>query len=144
MPVFVYGSLRVGSWNYKSDGVDSIIPDCHIDGALYWAWVGSYPVAKLDEPGEMVGDLLSYDPFSRTYESVCRMEEGAGYQLRPVKVRTPSGDVLDAYAWHYVSTPRGPKIESGDWRSAYEAHQKSAAYGDEEEDEFEAEDSPWS
>lgn len=114
----VYGTLRPGHGNHgwASDGVVDEILDGSISGAIYCVGpMGSYPVAKLDEPGRIAVDVLVFDTDSPEYESVCRMERGAGYELRQVEVELTDGTTMTAGVWHYLRPPRGPKVDSGDW-----------------------------
>lgn len=118
VPVFVYGTLRYGEGNYQwcSDAVVAVLRDCHTDGRIYWVSGRSgYPVAKLDEEGEIIGDILWFDPSHRAYHDVVAMEIGAGYEVRKVSVRCQGGELREASAFHYVRAPRGHLIPSGDW-----------------------------
>jgi gamma-glutamylcyclotransferase (GGCT)/AIG2-like uncharacterized protein YtfP len=120
---FVYGTLRIGEYNYRwaSGDVVEEIPNVLTTGELYFAGDGpSYPVAKLDTPGQIIGDILVYPDDSQDWLQICRMELGAGYELREIEVTTESGDKIAAVAWHFLHHPRGPKIASGDWSQAVE------------------------
>lgn len=120
VPVFVYGTLRVDQYNYDwcKRAVRHSVIDCKAKGNLYWVHDKSgYPVAKFDEDGEIIGDVLYFDPTSKTYDDVVSMELGAGYEVREIEVRTPEGETLECIAFHYVDRPRGEWIKSGDWVS---------------------------
>lgn len=117
VPVFVYGTLRVGQGNFRwaCEAVRSYIRDCTAEGRIYFVhdrW--GYPVAKLDETGTILGDVLWMDNRHPTYDEVYRMEISAGYEIRTVPVQTPDGE-LKCLAFHYIDKPRGVWIESGDW-----------------------------
>lgn len=121
IPVFVYGTLRVGHGNFTwaADAVVYVLPDCTAEGRIYFVHHGGgYPVAKFDEVGTILGDILWFDPKHPEYESVVSMEIGAGYELRQVSVTTPEGDTMDCQTFHYRHKPGGPRIEDGDWAKA--------------------------
>lgn len=115
--MFVYGTLRPGAYNawYNAARVDR---NCVAQGRIYFVQ-GSYgyPVAKFDEEGEIVGDVLWLDPEGDDYFSICQMEQGAGYEIRNILVQKGSV-VTRVQAWHYIGNPRGKLIESGDWLKA--------------------------
>ena len=116
VPMFVYGTLRPGSYNawYASDRVDR---DCTVNGRIYFvSREGGYPVAKLDEEGTIHGDVIWLEDDSDDYAAICAMEEGAGYTSRWVEVVDSEGQSYEAWAWHYDYEPGGRWIESGDWR----------------------------
>jgi gamma-glutamylcyclotransferase (GGCT)/AIG2-like uncharacterized protein YtfP len=123
--MFVYGTLRPGQWNHSGDGeVRPPMEGCTIEGRIYFVWDNSgYPVAKLDEEGRIIGDVLFLDDESSEYESIVRMERGAGYEPRDVAVRIEDEDgtvrEFGAVAWHYIDKPRGELIRSGDWHREY-------------------------
>lgn len=118
VPVFVYGTLRVGEGNYSwcADAVVEVREDCTTQGRIY---DHGYPVAKFDEQGTIKGDVLWFDPTHRAYERVCRMEFGAGYGMVEIKAEdSETGEVIPCWGFHYMHMPRGALIESGDWRES--------------------------
>lgn len=120
IPVFVYGTLRVGHGNHSwaIEAVRHYVTDVTAEGAIYFVGpYGGYPVAKFDEPGTILGDILWMDAGHPTYREVVRMEIGAGYELRTVAVSTDEGEVK-CQAFHYIRRPGGPQIPSGDWSTA--------------------------
>lgn len=117
IPMVAYGTLRPNpeiGWNRdRGRGGECREPvlNVRISGRIY---DHGFPVAKLDEEGQIVGDVLFYE--NEIPEWIVRMEEGAGYELRPVEVRDESGRIImDAVAWHYCHQPRGKWIKSGDF-----------------------------
>lgn len=120
VPVFVYGTLRVGQYNFSwaQEAVVDTIQNCTAKGALYFVdGRFGYPVAKFDEEGEIKGDVLWFDPAHEEYQSVVRMELGAGYEVREIEVRTES-ETIEAIAFHYLRPTRGNPIPDGDWVKA--------------------------
>jgi gamma-glutamylcyclotransferase (GGCT)/AIG2-like uncharacterized protein YtfP len=119
---FVYGTLRIGEYNYRwaSDDVVEEIPNVVTSGGLYFVSErGGYPVAKLDEAGIIKGDLLVYPDDSLDWQRIHDMESGAGYELREIPVLDNDGGIHSAVAWHFLHEPRGAKIEDGDWARAH-------------------------
>ncbi len=117
-PVFVYGTLRIGEWNYRwaQPAIRSELADCVAEGSIYFVMPdGGYPVAKLDEAGEIIGDVLWFDTSHPEYHSVVEMEIGAGYTMREITVLTPDDEKLVVVSFHFIHTPRGDLIASGDW-----------------------------
>lgn len=118
---FVYGTLRVGEHNYgwaSGDVIDEIVNVTTTGGIYFVSSDGGYPVAKLDEPGTIIGDVLVYPEDSRDWSLICQMEEGAGYELREIEVTLVNGLTMPAVAWHYKREPWGSRIEDGDWSRA--------------------------
>lgn len=121
VPVFVYGTLRVGHGNFSwaSDAVVYALIDCTAEGRIYFVTQDrGYPVAKFDETGTILGDVLWFDPKHPDYESVVQMEVNAGYELRPISVKTPQDGSMECQTFHYVHRPRGQRIMDGDWAKA--------------------------
>lgn len=121
VPIFVYGTLRVGQGNYTwaKQCVRHEIIECVAQGRIYFVGpYGGFPVARFDQGGRIVGDVLYCDPAERTYDEMVQMELGAGYESREIEVVTPDGDTLECLAFHYLYEPRGSWIPSGDWVNA--------------------------
>lgn len=115
---FVYGTLRVDGWNFgiADSGCVAFVENCTARGRVYFVSRDrGYPVAKFDEEGTIVGDLLVLDRESRSYRHIALMEEGAGYELRKISVTLPDGQEIEAEAWHFIYRPAGYLIESGNW-----------------------------
>lgn len=119
-PCFFYGTLRVGAYNARYDA-KRIDRNCIAQGRIYFVQDShGYPVAKFDEEGEIVGDVVWLDPEGDDYFSICQMEKNAGYEIRNILVQ--KGPVVTrVQAWHYIGKPRGKLIESGDWLKAVES-----------------------
>jgi gamma-glutamylcyclotransferase (GGCT)/AIG2-like uncharacterized protein YtfP len=121
VPIFVYGTLRVGHGNYEwcKGAVKRTQIGATSIGTIWFAYDhGSYPVAKFDEGNTtIVGDVLWFNPQHRSFDEVVSMEYGAGYVLVDIEYEH-EGETLECMAFHYIGQPRGPKIESGDWAAA--------------------------
>lgn len=124
IPVFVYGTLRIGQYNYKQwaeGGIRKFEQDCVANGAIYFvSRDGGYPVAKFDEPGIIKGDVLWFDRYSLEWGYVLEMEYGAGYTLVDIEARNQRGETFDCLGFDYVRKPAGPLIEGGDWIASYD------------------------
>lgn len=121
VPVFVYGTLRYGEGNYSwcQDAVRYVLRNCATEGRIYWVYgTQGYPVAKLDEDGKIKGDILWFEKDHPDYRDVVRMELGAGYEIRNVRVECEGGEHRDCLAFHYIGKPNGRLISSGDWVAA--------------------------
>ena len=121
VPVFVYGTLRFGEGNYAwcQNAVRYVLRDCRANGRIYFVFrQRGFPVAKLDEDGEIVGDILWFDPTHPDYEAVVRMELNAGYEMVSITVRCEGGEHRDAFGFHYTGKPEGCLIPDGDWVAA--------------------------
>lgn len=119
--VFVYGTLRVGMNNFMwaQACVRDTVEDCVAQGGLYFVRGGfGYPVAKFNEGGRIVGDVLYCDPDHEEFSAMVEMELRAGYQYREIEVVSPEGETLECVAFHYVRQPAGDKIPDGDWKKA--------------------------
>lgn len=120
--VFVYGTLRVGHGNFQwcSDAVRYALIDARTDGRIYFVnGTRGYPVAKFDEEGTILGDVLWFDPDHPDFADVVRMEIGAGYTCQDIIVRHDEYPDIECMGFHYVRSPRGVWIQSGDWASAW-------------------------
>jgi len=119
LPLLAYGTLRVGEGNYSwaKEAVLDEIPNVQAVGSLYHVrpYMRAYPVAKFDRPGVIIGDLLIMHADHPVTDSVIRMEEGAGYELRKIMVQMPDGSEREAFGFHYLYEPDGPRIVSGNW-----------------------------
>lgn len=120
--IFVYGTLRVGQYNYSwcEEAVEKAIKNCTASGRIYFVdpLGAGYPVAKLDEHGTIYGDILYFNTAHPLFDAVVRMELGAGYVARNIQVTTPKGRQVDCQAFHYLRIPRGSLIREGDWAAA--------------------------
>lgn len=118
VPMAVYGTLRFGQRNFEwcQEAVLYVVENVTMAGRIYYVSRRSgYPVAKLDEPGKIKGDILFFDPKHRDTQAVWDMESGAGYEPRLIEVQDSDGNDWEAWAWHYQYQPSGELIESGDW-----------------------------
>lgn len=96
--VFVYGSLRRGEFNHKrfQGFADGFKCAGHIFGAILKP-LGSYPCIIPGGPEDKVEGEI-YDLPESLHKVILRMEEGAGYELRPVSVKVQiSEEVPDKY-----------------------------------------------
>lgn len=118
LPMAVYGTLRYGQSNFAwaQDAVLWCVRNVTFAGRLYYVrGRQGFPVAKLDEPGLIQGDILFFDRDHIETQAVWDMESGAGYDARLIEVQDSDGNDWSAWAWHYLWNPRGQLIESGDW-----------------------------
>lgn len=123
IPVFVYGTLRVGEGNYQwaSACVVAATENVRTEGQLFFVRGPlSYPVAKFDMVGEIHGDVLWCDPSVREYREMVEMEVGAGYELRSIEVFDPNEDTdIQVFGFHYLRDVSDRiRIPHGDWRKA--------------------------
>lgn len=120
-PLFTYGILRL-----DGEGWSQLLPlsESHCrattKGCLWFAFGEiSYPVAKFDCDGEIVGDLYRLDFEHPIVQSVIAMEEGAGYELKRITVKTETGEEVAAFGFEYrwgVHTLS--PVPNNDWREA--------------------------
>lgn len=118
VPMAVYGTLRLGEWNFEwcQRGVLYVVENVTFPGRIYFvSGKHGYPVAKLDEPGRIKGDILFFEKEHRELHAVWDMESGAGYEPRMIDVEDSEGNDWQAWAWHYQYQPSGELITSGDW-----------------------------
>lgn len=128
IPVFVYGTLRVGQYNFGvvRKAVRNIAENCKANGSIYFfGGRRGYPIAKFDEDGEILGDVLWCDPSHPGYDRMMQMELGAGYESREIEVRNPDGEVIECIAFQYLGTPKGEWIQSGDWVKEWTANSQT-------------------
>lgn len=133
VPMFVYGTLRIGEGNYQWAGMDVVdeLRNVTVPGDLYYFRQGAaFPVANLDGGGIIKGDVLYYELDSECLQDVVQMEVGAGYELRETTATHPDGTTFFVVAWHYPWELTGPKIDDGDWiRAESERHGKFRVSG---------------
>lgn len=121
IPVFVYGTLRIGEGNYEwaKEAVRHEVTNCTTPGRIYFCGSSlSYPVAKFEEEGTIKGDLLWFDPDHPVFGQVVDMEIHAGYVVQEIEVIDGDGDSHEALGFQYVRQPLGDLIPSGDWKRA--------------------------
>lgn len=125
VPVFVYGSLREGYWNFDwaSKCVMRIIKNVTAQGHLWFAYENGFPVAMFSDTTDVIhGEILfCVKHVQETYERMYDMEISAGYEERKIKVTLETGRVMDVIGFHYVARAPDPAlfIESGDWTKEY-------------------------
>lgn len=115
MRVFVYGTLRPRGALHSSwaRGTEIVAQGATAPGALYHVSPHkSYPVAKFDEEGTIIGDILDFD--EEDWEEVRGMEVGAGYEVREIEA-VADNVTYSCVAFQYRHDPRGPKITTGDY-----------------------------
>lgn len=111
--ILVYGSLRKGEYNYESfkrrhgDGFN-YLGTTKVKGFNLYS-LGSYPgITESEDPEkELVVDIMECD--DDCYNSIYRMEIGAGYRTQEVIV---DGEPMNIYL--YLGRPTR-LVESGDW-----------------------------
>jgi gamma-glutamylcyclotransferase (GGCT)/AIG2-like uncharacterized protein YtfP len=116
MRCFVYGSLRPGDYNHERVGGSTDARPATTKGQLYDSGHG-YPLAKLDEEGTIVGDVVYFGP--EAWKDIVDMEEGAGYVMQEVTVTFTDDDSSATIpAWHYerdIEPDWQDPVSSGDW-----------------------------
>jgi len=129
-PVFVYGTLRVGQYNYdRSFSQSEIVVVRNVvvrDHSLYVLKRHQYyPYATEREGGEIVGDVIWMD--RNTYEWIRDMERGSGYDEKLVVTTDGKTCIM------FVANPvyRGQLLENsteigGSWIEYNEQRVKSA------------------
>lgn len=115
--VFVYGTLRVGHYNYQHyrECVSEEFVGCDTRGHLYT--LGPFPTIDVLQQGTVHGDVLRCET-GRRLGSMIDMEVGAGYRLMRTAVTFPDGSTRMAYVFQgdtNLSHPRRQRIDSGDW-----------------------------
>lgn len=124
--VFVFGTLRVNSSRWAEDAeVAEPVENCTVKGLMYN--YGPYPYVDFDGDDTVVGDLLTFDADHPSYLGMCRVEIGAGYHERELRVTTPDGRQVDCYGWDVTPSTRErlvrhevPTVKGGDWHKRYE------------------------
>ncbi len=114
MLVAVYGTLRVGEYNYErfKDGVIDIIAE-NVKIPNYEMFdLGSYPGVRKSMGVEIVVDIINFG--NDTYEQIEKMELGAGYKM--TYVDTPVGMDIVMFTYNRPGSYGLPIIESGDWK----------------------------
>lgn len=137
VPMFVYGTLRPNtirsrdgsesSWGWN--GTDKVIRNVTINGNLWYiSGEGSFPVAKLDTDGTIIGDVIMYDRTSGLYHHVCDVEYGAGYDMIEVEATLSDGSTQMVMAWHWEGnvSKRRP-VPGNDWVRAQMEEDESYA-----------------
>jgi len=118
--LFVYGTLRPGMALYPllADVVVKSIP-ATIEGELHSFMGGAYPVAFLDKPGVIKGDILTCLEHGGTLNSVCAMERRAGYTEKLVDATTEDGRIIEVMAFDFTEyrfMGTDCAVTSGDWK----------------------------
>lgn len=129
MKLFVFGTLRVGEGNYRviQAAVKKSYTEATTSGRMYIAayrWKGrvieaGYPCVRFSEPGVIVGDLLDVDPEHRSTYETFRMEIGAGYIAKEIKVyleRINKTVTAIGFDWPEEEAC-GPRVTTGNWKS---------------------------
>lgn len=117
--VFVYGTLRSDYRERPFGGaaLDSV-RGCTAPGDMYMVG-NAYPVVDFDGGGTVVGELVLVDTEHARFDSIDRMELGAGYKRRQIEVTRPDGEVVEALAYDMDSNRSwaGDRVSSGDFVS---------------------------
>ncbi len=124
MNIFVYGTLRPGEYNDRGFcGLAKEIKRGTTTGKMFnrRGRTPVFPVVDFDGEGTIIGDLLIDMPERhQEVRAVHRMEIGAGYELREIKVDC-DGETYSAIAYHWdfsadrYNSTVGIQIEDGDW-----------------------------
>lgn len=113
--ILTYGSLRKGEYNYErfrqyfKNGLN------HVDTVIIKGFdlydLGSYPGIKIsDDPEkELTVDIMGCS--QECYDSIQRMELGAGYSNYPVNI---NGEDITIYLYHGY-TQENRLVKHGDW-----------------------------
>lgn len=122
--IFVYGTLQPGGTLYEYWIKPAVIGEPQsgkISGKLFHVTDEGkvYPVAKLRpelrDSEKIVGTVLPCDENHWAYSDTVSMERNAGYTVLEVPCELADGSVIEVEAFHYIWTPGGSQIESGDW-----------------------------
>jgi gamma-glutamylcyclotransferase (GGCT)/AIG2-like uncharacterized protein YtfP len=113
--IAVYGSLRRTEYNYRKE-MGEPIAEGYITGAKLYS-LGAFPaiVKSGNDTDKVIVEV--YEMEGSIFNSIERMELGAGYTREPVSVYKTDGEVIEAEAYFYpkVQDWFGPAITSGDW-----------------------------
>lgn len=126
IPVFVYGSLREGLYNYERilDGKTTSIVNATLEGYKMLD-LGSFPGIIAGE-NTIIGEVMNINPavYLKTLQILDRLEgynpsqKGKSLYHREIKhVKLEDGKEIDAYVYIY-NVKQGinyPEVESGDW-----------------------------
>lgn len=118
--LFVYGSLRTGEYNnYILEGSKLVNASTYIPGFELIS-LGAFPAIVPAENGRVIGEVWDVD--ERAFNSIERMEVGAGYKRVAVQPIDESDLVpigyTDVEAYVYGTPARlidCPRVPSGDW-----------------------------
>jgi gamma-glutamylcyclotransferase (GGCT)/AIG2-like uncharacterized protein YtfP len=117
--IFVYGSLRQGEYNYFKEMGEPICVGKITNADLYSLGVFPCIVATSADDRTVVGEV--YDIPIKSFDDIERMELGAGYYRKAVKVAPTNRivhDLVDADAYFYPEVKAwfaDARITSGDW-----------------------------
>lgn len=126
IPLFVYGTLRVGEalYSYYNSGVVKERHEATSPGVLYFPFHYQFPGARFDEEGTIIGDILWYPLSAASLLEVITMELRAGYSLVKVNVTyerktgRPHRKEIEALAFqHNYSDSSCERVPGGDWKS---------------------------
>lgn len=118
IPLFVYGTLRVGErlHTHYSSGISKSHCGVTTSGCLYFPGHYSFPGARFDHEGTMTGDLLWYPTTNLAFHDVVTMELGAGYELVAIEAVLPSGKGVKALAFQHRHTDEMSwPVPGNDW-----------------------------
>lgn len=129
IPMFFYGTLRVGGGNDRhfSEGIVKTKKNAEAKEVLYFPGQRSYPGARFDESGTMVGDLFWYEVDSLDLLGIFGMEIGAGYTAQVIdatydrKTQRPHRKTIQAISFQYEGRawghdrPEWTPVPGNDW-----------------------------
>ena len=121
--VFVYGLLMKDQPLHHHMSGGTFVSEGSVHGKL-WSF-GRYP-GLTDGSGTVRGELYRFDDLAAALDVLDDVEEfdptdpaGSLYLRSARRVRTSSGDEVDAWVYTYNQETSGARaIASGDWRSA--------------------------
>lgn len=112
--IVVYGSLKLGKYNYKRFPSQEYIKDYQLDGYELYN-LGPYP-AICTGKGKVKAEIHSVS--DEDYLRIRRMEHGAGYSESKLRINLNKSEVEASIfpMGHEVLHQFNPKkIESGEW-----------------------------
>jgi gamma-glutamylcyclotransferase (GGCT)/AIG2-like uncharacterized protein YtfP len=119
VPLFVYGSLRLGGalWSEIAEHVDEVRP-ASVAGRLHWHAGGEWPLL-VEGTGRVRGDLLALRPGEAVSRVIVDEELRYGYDARWLPVTLEDGAEVEAIVLVWPrATELGAGIPTGDFLRA--------------------------
>lgn len=113
--LFVYGTLRYGSYNHFLLRGERNMPATTKGGLYLYRKGGGFPVLVPDDAGVVKGDYFPHLALNDVPE-VYRMEVGCGYVVDRVEIRDEADELFTAWTFTWPHA-HGPRVEDGDWIS---------------------------
>ena len=122
IPMFFYGTLRVGGGNdvHFLGGIKKTKKNVQAPGVLYFPGHNMFPGARFDEEGTMAGDLFWYKADATDLMGIFRMEISAGYTAEVIEVtyerktERPRRKTIKAISFQYEGRSLGALSRSRD------------------------------